>query len=463
MIDLNKYSQFYFLGIGGIGMSALARFMAGQGWLVSGYDRSSSKITQELQYESINVNFTDSADAIPENVKGNNRETLIIYTPAIPADNKQLQFFRNHNFAIYKRAEVLGTITNTQENIAIGGTHGKTSTSWMMAHIMKQGGFNVFALLGGVSADYQTNYLAGKGLHESKFIIEADEYDRSFLQLSPDVEIITSAEADHLDIYGDHHHMLQAYQSFVDRVKAEGLILAYEGTEFNKPDHARRMYTYGYHPDSDFRAQNIRLSNGFYSFDFVSDDFVIKNIRLGVAGRHNILNSLPCIAVATINYQINEDMIRESLFSFSGVKRRMEFMIRNGKHIFIDDYAHHPTEIKATIDTIKELYPLKKITAVFQPHLYSRTRDFADEFASVLSVVDHLVLLDIYPAREMPIKGITSKIIFDKVSTKRKYLLNAKELMTFLETDDNEIILTLGAGDIDMLIEPIKEVLAAKK
>ena len=438
-------------------MSALARFMSSYSMSVSGYDRTASLITDILMSESIDVNFSDSTEAIPHYIKENNRKVLVIYTPAIPDDNMQLQFFRRNHYPLVKRSEVVGMISSAYENISVGGTHGKTSTSWMLAHILKYAGRNVYALLGGISANYNTNYLHGKGLDGCTFVIEADEYDRSFLRLAPDIGIITSVESDHLDIYGDFKSVSEAYQLFAQRIKNGGKLLHYDQVVNVLPLKAVVKQSYGFSENAQYRATNIRLKNDNHHFDFVSDQLNIKDIVLPFAGRHGILNALPCIAVAAVNYGVKEEVIKEALINYKGVKRRMEVVLNEKDRVYIDDYAHHPTEIEVTLTALRERFPGKKITAIFQPHLFSRTKDFAGEFAKSLSMADRVALLDIYPARELPIEGVDSGLILNQIKLKDRIILKKEQVLDYVMADENEVLVTLGAGDIDRLVEPIKE------
>ena len=447
------------MGIGGIGMSALARYFNAAGKEVSGYDKTSTKLTDELMAEGIDIHFEDSIDFIPSSVKDQQSEnTLIVYTPAVPKDHSEYVYFQKHRFNIKKRSEILGLITEQLHTIAVAGTHGKTTTSSLIAHILKSSGISSTAFLGGVTQNYNTNLLLSK---DSKtVVVEADEYDRSFLTLYPDIAVVTSIDADHLDIYGDKKYMEESYSLFVNQIKPKGKLITKKNILPNL-NFFRETITYSLKTEADYYAQNISVKNGQYIYDIVSPIEELNNVTLGLPGLHNVENSLAAVAVVQ-QVGISADNIRNALNTFKGVRRRFDYQIKTNQLVFIDDYAHHPEELKACINSVKELYPDKKITGVFQPHLFTRTRDFADEFAKSLELLDELILLEIYPARELPIEGINSKMLLDKVMLKNKTLSSKSNLIKELSEKKLEVLLTLGAGDIDMLVEPIKNTLLKK-
>ena len=452
----------YFVGIGGIGMSALARWYNHAGYLVAGYDRTYSPLVEELVAEGMSVTCEDAIDTIPDEIKNHKEKVTVIFTPAIPRDSPQLEFFRNNGFEVIKRSEALGRISNDHFTIAVAGTHGKTTTSTMIAHILNYAGKNSAAFLGGISSNYHTNFLI-KGDFSSDTIIvaEADEFDRSFLRLSPNVAVITSTDADHLDIYGDKQSVHQSYGDFIKKIAQEGKLILNQSIPDELVDSINVMVQ-KYGEGSDCRAENIKIENGNFIFDFVGPTQIIEQVKLMVPGFHNVENATAAIQVA-LCLKINAGTIKSALAEFTGVKRRFEYIIKSEDVIFIDDYAHHPTEIEALLTSVKALYQEKKITAIFQPHLYSRTRDFTEGFAQSLSLANEVLLLDIYPARERPIPGITSKVILDKIVTDAKRLLSADQLMQYLNAQETDVVLTIGAGDIDKLIPEIKEILLNKK
>jgi UDP-N-acetylmuramate--alanine ligase len=460
-MDLTKITRVYFIGIGGIGMSALARYFIAGGFEVAGYDRNSTFLTDELINENCNIHFEDNIRQIPEVFKDdeNERETLVIYTPAIPENNSELTYFRNKKYNVLKRSEVLGLITKNAKSIAVAGTHGKTTISAIVTYILKQSELDCTAFLGGISKNYNTNFLLG----ESEFIVmEADEFDRSFLQLYPYITVITSIDADHLDIYGDKQNLKESFKQFVSQISDGGKLLTRKDLEFNDFTKCRfKHYTYSLDSKADFYARNLDLKDGLYVFDIVTPGKNMEKIHFGFPGLINVENAVAAAGVAWI-LKIPPETIRKALLHFDGVKRRFDFKIRSENIIFIDDYAHHPEELNACIRSVRELFPGKKITGIFQPHLYTRTMHFASEFASSLTNLDELILLEIYPAREMPIKGISSKIIFDKVKLHHKIICRKNKLLELIKSKNFEILITLGAGDIDTLVEPIKNMLLDK-
>jgi len=455
---MNNIKAVYFIGIGGIGMSNLARYFMSKGKKVAGYDRTETPLTKELVKEGAEIHYSDSISLIPEYCKDKDT-TLVVYTPAVPSENEEVIYFHQQNFTIQKRAQVLGTITKSSKALCCAGTHGKTTTSSMLAHILKQSHLDCNAFLGGILKNYTSNLMLSD---KSEFtVIEADEYDRSFHWLHPYMALITSVDPDHLDIYGTEEEYLKSFEKFTTLIQQGGALVMKHNIKLSpKVGEGVKVYTYS-EDKGDFHAKNIKIGNGEIRFDFVTPKEVIDNIQLGVPVRINIENSIGAMALAWLN-GATPDELRHAMLTFQGAKRRFDFILKTDKIVMIDDYAHHPQELAASITSVKELYPDRKVTGVFQPHLYSRTKDFADEFAKSLSLLDELILLDIYPAREKPIEGVTSKIIFDKV-TCPKTLCNKQELLTLLENKNNiEVLLTVGAGDIDQLLEAIKEVLKEK-
>jgi UDP-N-acetylmuramate--alanine ligase len=463
VIRLENIKSVYLIGIGGIGMSALARFFNANGKKIAGYDKTSTPLTDELINENIDIHFEDNLNLVPGNFKNlpDKNNVLVIYTPAIPQDFSELNWFRENKYTVVKRSEVLGLITKQSFTIAVAGTHGKTTTSSIIAHLLKQGGMDCTAFLGGIAKNYNTNLVLGKGEKSSSpvVVVEADEFDRSFLTLYPDVAVITSMDADHLDIYHDKKNLEDSYKSFVSQVKKEGLTIYKAGLDLKKE--TQKQYTYSINSPADFRGENISIKNNKYTFDFTSRNLRFNGLTLGLPGRHNVENAVAAIAVA-LQMNLSHEKVSSGLSSYEGVKRRFEFHICNPEIAFIDDYAHHPEELRAAILSVRELYPDKKIIGIFQPHLYSRTKDFADDFAKSLSLLDELILLDIYPAREKPMPGIDSKLILDKVSLEKKIICSKNNLLEELKKRDAEVILTLGAGDIDQLVGPINEMLIRK-
>lgn len=445
----------YFLGIGGIGMSNLARYFMSKGKKVAGYDRTETTLTKELVKEGAEIHYIDNIKLIPIYCL-DKASTLIVYTPAMPTDSPELNYLKSESFNIQKRAQVLGTITLASKGLCCAGTHAKTTTSSMLAHILKQSHLGCNAFLGGILKNYNSNLLLSD---TSPFtVIEADEYDRSFHWLHPYMALITSVDPDHLDIYGTEEAYLESFEKFTSLIQEDGTLVMRHGIKL-EPRCKEGVKTYTYAIDKgDFHAKNIRIGNGEIHFDFVTPTETIADIHLGVPIKINIENGVGAMAIAYLNGATAEEL-KGAMATFQGAKRRFDFHLKTDNLVMIDDYAHHPDELKASITSVKQLYPNKKVTGVFQPHLYSRTRDFVDEFAKSLSLLDELILLDIYPARELPIEGVTSQIVFDKVTCK-KTLCNKTELLALLEDKkDIEVLLTVGAGDIDQLLTPIKELL----
>jgi UDP-N-acetylmuramate--alanine ligase len=448
-----NYENIYFLGIGGIGMSALARYFKAKGKNVSGYDRTPTHLTDELRNEDISIHFEDNVLAIDPLVLKSKEKSLVVYTPAIPKDHSEFNYLLNNGFTLMKRSEVLGYITEKETTLAVAGTHGKTTTSTMLAHILKSSEYDCSAFLGGISTNYNTNLLLGS----NSVVVEADEYDRSFLTLHPDLAIITSVDADHLDIYGSHEYLKESFELFVKKLKNESVLISKLGLDYNiKENENTAVYFYSLNDkQADFYADNLRIINGKYHFDFKSCIKDILDVELGLPGLHNVENAVAAIAAAQA-LEVEGDRIRKACASFSGVKRRFEYQIKRDDLVYIDDYAHHPAELAAAIGATRLLYPNKKITGVFQPHLFSRTRDFADEFAKSLDMLDECILLDIYPARELPIEGITSEMLLNKMTLDNKKVMSKYNFINQFSRQGIEVFMTLGAGDIDTLVEPIK-------
>lgn len=450
-----KYKSVFFVGIGGIGMSALARYFKRKNYNVAGYDKTPSKLTSELQEEGISIHFEDDISFI-EDVFKKKEETLIVYTPAIPKNHKELNFFIDNGFVIKKRSEVLGDITRSLSSIAIAGTHGKTTVSSMVAHVLMSSEKPVSAFLGGILKGYKSNFLQNSICEKSTAVLEADEFDRSFLQLSPEIALITAIDADHLDIYNNYEELKKNFVEFTKRIKIGGKLIQKLGLDLETE---KENYTYSLSDEkADFCAINIRQEKEKYRFDVKTPNGILKDILLSMSGLVNVENAIAAIA-STSFLNISNKEYKKAFSSFSGIRRRFEYQINTENLVYIDDYAHHPEELKAVISSVRDIYPNKKITGIFQPHLYSRTQDFADEFAHSLSLLDELILLDIYPAREEPIEGVTSKIIFDKVEIEQKKLCKKEELLEKIKDKKVEILLTLGAGNIDRLVEPLREYL----
>lgn len=458
-MQLEQYKNMYFIGIGGIGMSALARYFHHMGKKVAGYDRISTSLTDLLQNEGMHVHFKDNFELIPGEFK-NPSNTLIIYTPAIPSEHNELIYFKNNHFYIYKRSEILGLITRDKFGIAIAGTHGKTSISTMLSHILFQTNEKCNAFLGGISKNYNSNFIFSE--ISNRVVIEADEFDRSFLQLTPKFALITSMDADHLDIYGTHEELIKTYNQFISQIKNNGILVHNKKIYKNIYSKAKiNRYTYSLDTPADFYGTNLRINKGSYIFDLDTPFKEIKDIELQLPGKLNIENAIGAISLSLL-LGVDEEKIKVALKTFKGVQRRFDYQINTPELVFIDDYAHHPEEISSTILSVKDIYPNKKITGIFQPHLFSRTRDFVDGFAQSLDLLDEVILLDIYPAREEPIAGITSEIIYSRIKNKNKIICRKNDLLKVLQNKDFEVVLTLGAGDIDQLILPIKNQLMQK-
>jgi UDP-N-acetylmuramate--alanine ligase len=448
-MELKNIQRVYLVGIGGIGMSGLARYFHHLGSVVCGYDKTATELTREMQQEGIPVIYNDTDAFIPSSFHTPNVNTLIIYTPAIPHDSVILNFFKDQGFELFKRSQVLGIISRGMFAVAVAGTHGKTTTSTMIAHILKSSGKDCSAFLGGISTNYHTNVLYGKN---NIVVVEADEYDRSFLTLHPDIAIVTSMDADHLDIYGDKSHLTESFQLFASQIKPGGKLIKKVGLALEGG------FTYSFEGEADAHAANVHVNNGDFYFDFVSSKVTIKGIKLGIPGTHNVENAVAATEAALL-LDVSPEAVKDALASFAGVKRRFEYIVKNARHIYIDDYAHHPEELKACIRSVKKLYPEKKLTTIFQPHLYTRTRDFADGFAEALDLTDELLMLDIYPARELPIEGVGADMILERMKLWNKRKCGKQEAVEIVKNEKPELLLTVGAGDIDQLVAPLKAAL----
>ena len=449
---MKTYRNIYFIGIGGIGMSAIARYYNVKGYSVSGYDKTPSPLTHALEAEGIDVHYTDDISYVPKDVE----DTLVVYTPAVPKDMGELVYVLENGYRVIKRSRMLGEIAQGQRCMAVAGTHGKTTTSTLVSHLFTDSGEGCSAFLGGISKNYDSNLLTH---HGDVIVAEADEFDRSFLQLFPEIAVITSMDADHLDIYGDEAHIREAFKAFASQVS--GTVIVRHGLDITPADTKANIVTYGYgEADADFYAEP--LEDGHFNLHYPGG--VIEDCVVGVPGWVNIENGTAAAAIA-LTYGIAPEKIKAALATFTGVKRRFDMQVNLDGLVYIDDYAHHPNEISAALSSIKNKYPGYRYTAIFQPHLYSRTKDFAPDFAQALSMVDRLILLDIYPAREEPIPGVTSQIIFDDVTAPEKMLIRKEELLECLKDDvlgEKEVFVTLGAGDIDRLVGPLAELLTEK-
>lgn len=428
-------------------MSALARYFAKRGQVVCGYDKTCTKLTETLEQEGILITYLDETTSLPEEFSDNQDDTLVVYTPAIPKDSKILNHFINKGFALKKRSEVLGIISKGMFCIAVAGTHGKTTTSSIVAHILKDTGYDCTAFLGGITSNYNSNVLFGDN---NVVVVEADEYDRSFLTLHPDVAVVTSMDADHLDIYGDKSQLEESFRLFAGQLKAEGTLYAHEGLPLEN------SISYAASPTATAKAENLRVEGSKFVFDYADTTQRIKDISLMIPGKHNVENTTVAIAIA-LQLGIDVEKVKQAVANFKGVKRRFEYIVNSGTQIYIDDYAHHPEELKACFDAVRQLYPDKKLTVIFQPHLFTRTRDFADEFAKVLSTADELLLLEIYPARELPLEGINAQFLLDKITLADKRVCGKDFVVQHVKDTKPELILTVGAGDIDTIIEPLKK------
>ena len=458
-MEIKDIKAVYFVGAGGIGMSAIARYFISRGLVVAGYDKTPSDLTRQLEKEGMLIHYEENIDAIPAACK-QPESCLIIYTPAIPAEHQELQFFRQHGFEIQKRAQVLGTLTREHKGLCVAGTHGKTTTSTMCAHIMHQSHLNCNAFLGGISKNYGTNYI----LSDSDYVvIEADEFDRSFHWLRPWMSVITSTDPDHLDIYGTKEAYLESFRHYSELIQPEGALIIHKGLEMKEhlQDNVRR-YDYALQ-EGDFHAENIVIENGEITFDFVSPIENVKGIQLGQPIPINIENGIAAMAMAQLA-GCTADELRNGMKTFKGVDRRFDFKIKTDKLVFLSDYAHHPKEIYQSAKSIRELYRNRKITAIFQPHLYTRTRDFYKDFADALSQLDEVILTEIYPARELPIEGVTSALIYDNLrSGIEKQIIRKDDVLDLVKRRDFDVLIVLGAGDLDNQVPQITKILEDKQ
>jgi UDP-N-acetylmuramate--alanine ligase len=460
MVDLGKIRKIYFIGIGGIGMSALARYFRFHGKEVSGYDRTETTLTRQLEDEGILVHYEDNVELAPKDAE------LVVYTPAVPGDHQELSYYREHQYPILKRSDVLGAITRSSFNICVAGTHGKTTVSTMTAHILRHSGYGCNAFLGGIAVNYSSNYWSDL---RNVCVVEADEYDRSFLKLTPDIAVITAMDPDHLDIYGTAGQVEEAFIDFSGKIKPGGLLLSRYGLKRSTDLAGTRKLTYhltDHH--ADIYAENIRRGNGGYVFDLRRRaGWHLRDLVLNMGGLHNVENAAAAMAVAC-ELGIGAERIKAAIEDFRGVRRRFEYVLnipaRAGSRglVFIDDYAHHPEELKALIGGARGLFPDLGCTVIFQPHLYSRTKDFADGFAESLDLADQVILMPLYPAREKPVEGVSSRLILDKMKCRRKSIMDKKEILEWIESEPVEMLITAGAGDIDGLVQPIREILEKK-
>ena len=458
MIQLSDIKKLYFIGIGGIGMSALARYFRSKGCTVSGYDKTATPLTKQLATEGMSIHYEDNIALAPKDVE------IVVYTPAVPANHQELQYYRQNGFTVLKRSDVLGIISNSSFNICIGGTHGKTTITTMIAHTLRHTGYGCNAFLGGIAVNYNTNFWSSE---TNVCVIEADEYDRSFLKLSPDIAVISSMDADHLDIYGTEEALQDAFVEFGSKVKKGGLLLNKFGLKRGKDLSADKHLTYSQQNESaDVYAANIRMKQGSYEFDVMMKGSMVDNVVLNMGGMHNVENAIAAVTVAH-ELGIDHKKIKEAIAAFKGVKRRFEYILKNDRIVLIDDYAHHPAELRALISGAKTLFSGKKCTVIFQPHLFSRTKDLADEFAASLDLADDIILLPIYPARELPVAGVTSEMITARMKNDNKVVMDKEVLLKFikekfapsLNNEFTEVLIMAGAGDIDALVQPVKELI----
>ncbi len=459
-MNVKNLHTVYFLGVGGIGMSAIARYFNSLECKVVGYDKTKTILTEKLESEGIEIHYDENVDLIPSAIKEQKEGTLVVYTPAIPKNNKEFVYLSEQGVRLWKRSEVLGLISQNYFTIAVAGTHGKTTTSSIVAHILNECGVNCIAFLGGISLNFNSNLLLND--NPKVLVVEADEYDRSFLTLSPDIALITSIDADHLDIYGDEGSMRDAYSEFAGKIKESGKLISKQFIldELEIRSDIEKT-SYSASEEAGTSAKDIRIENGNYVVDIANGNQISSNVKVGLPGIHNVENAIGAFSIAE-KLGIERTKIKAALESYKGVYRRFETHIKTKELVYIDDYAHHPSELEMSIKSAKELYPGKKITGIFQPHLYSRTRDFVEGFAESLSLLDELMLLDIYPARELPIEGVSSQIVLDKVTIQKKSIVSKDDLLANLSDKKIEVLLTLGAGDIDVFVNPIKEQLTKK-
>jgi UDP-N-acetylmuramate--alanine ligase len=452
-MNVQQLKRVYFVGIGGIGMSALARFFNARGAAVSGYDRTETDLTKKLQSEGMNVHYTDDVNLVDKDAE------LVVYTPAIPKDHKELNWYRDNGYQVYKRSDVLQWITEAMFSVTVAGTHGKTTISTMIAYLLRETGYGCNAFLGGVSVNYESNYWSSDN---NTAVVEADEYDRSFLKLRPDIAVLTSMDADHLDIYGTVEELEKAFIEYTTNIKSGGTLLVKHGLAKGNELKAAKKITYSLQNDAaDVYAANIQQKQGGYVFDVVLKDKTIEGVQLPIGGMHNVENAVVAIAV-TQQLEIEPVKVIEAFKGFKGIKRRFEYILKNDKVVYIDDYAHHPEELAALIGSAKRLFSDRRCVVAFQPHLFSRTRDLAEGFAHSLDMADEVILLDIYPARELPMEGVTSQMIADKMGNPGHTILSKEGLLEYVKAAPLDLFITAGAGDIDKLVQPIKEILEKK-
>jgi UDP-N-acetylmuramate--alanine ligase len=447
--SLTELKSVYFVGIGGIGMSALARYFKKQGKEVAGYDRTSTPLTDTLVGEGIDIHFEDAVEQIPASFSRTEKENaLVVYTPAIPDSSPELNWLKDEGYRVEKRAQVLGQIANSTTCLAIAGTHGKTTTTAIVAHILEDSGRGCNAFIGGITANYHSNVILSAS--SALTVVEADEFDRSFLALSPDFAVITSVDADHLDIYENHQELVNSFEQFANRLDEGGLLIKNAQVPFSISGN-ELVYSL---EKGDLHADNIRVTDGQYSFDLMMNGELIPGFKLGLPGRHNVENALAAIGLCH-HIGVEIDAIKSALANFAGVHRRFDVHLNSPEQVYVDDYAHHPREIDACLGSVREMYPGKKIIAIFQPHLFTRTKDFADDFAKSLSVADEVILLPIYPARELPIAGVDSQMLLDKITNPHKKLVQKSDLFTSLSRGTGSVVVSMGAGDIDQLVSPL--------
>jgi UDP-N-acetylmuramate--alanine ligase len=453
MPKLNDIQKIYFIGIGGIGMSALARYFKARGVDVSGYDKTATPLTHELESAGIAIHYEERVDLAPKDADA------VVYTPAIPAQHAELVYYREHNYTVVKRSDVLQWITETSFNICVGGTHGKTTVTSMIAHLLRHSGYGCNAFLGGIAANYNTNFWSSE---RNVVVVEADEYDRSFLKLLPDIAVITAMDPDHLDIYGTPEEVENAFIQFSQKIKPGGCLVAKYGLKRSDELRAAKQYTYSFDDTrATVHAANIKVQNGSYCYNVVHEEWTISNLVLHMGGLHNIENSVAAITVSK-QLGIEDEKIKAAIAAFKGVHRRFEYALKNEDHVLIDDYAHHPQELRALLSGVKSIFDKEKIVLVFQPHLFSRTNDLADEFAQSLDMADEVILLPIYPARELPMSGVTSELLLSKMKQTKKQVLGKEEMKQWVAANRPRLIVMAGAGDIDALVQPVKELLLKK-
>ena len=459
-MELKDIKSVYFVGAGGIGMSAIARYFLHKGLVVAGYDKTPSELTHQLEKEGMMIHYEENVNLIPEACR-QPLTTLVVYTPAIPSTHAELKYFHDNNFVIEKRAQVLGTLTRTHKGLCFAGTHGNTTTSTMCAHIMHQSHLDCNAFLGGISKNYGTNYILST--HSDYVVIEADEFDRSFHWLRPWMSVITSTDPDHLDIYGTKEAYLESFRHYTELIQPGGALIIHKDLEMKQHvQEGVKVYNYS-REEGDFHAENIQIKNGTITFDFISPVEIVKNVELGQPIPINIENGVAAMAMAQLNGCTAEEL-REGMRTYGGVDRRFDFKIKNDRHVFLSDYGHHPKEILQSAKSLKELYSDRKITAIFQPHLYSRTRDFYKDFADALSHFDEVILTEIYPAREQPIEGVTSKLIYDNLRPNiEKKMIQKDDVLNFVKAHDFDVLVALGAGNLDNYVPEIAEIIKAKE